>query len=187
MGDLQTPPLESTSASQRIEAAEVLQRALSHAPSAWHDPEAAKAEVDSFIGASDRLAFAAVEKTRLVGWIGGIRHRPFAWELHPLVIDPTAQRRGYGALLVRRLERAAADAGVCTIWLGTDDDFGGTNLFGVDLYPDVLKKLARLAPTTGHPFSFYLRQGYTVVGVLPDSDGPGRHDIIMAKRIRPRP
>ena len=120
---------------------------------------------------------------RLAGWIGAIRHSPHAWELHPLVVDPALQRRGYGARLVDALERAALAEGVGTIWLGTDDDFGGTNLFGADLYPDVLDRLATLAPTGGHPFTFYAARGYTVVGVLPDAGGPGRHDILMAKRL----
>ena len=70
------------------------------------------------------------------------------------------------------------------MWLGADDDFGGTNLFGTDLYPNVLEHLSQLSPATGHPFTFYRDRGFSVVGVLPDVDGAGRHDILMAKRIR---
>jgi aminoglycoside 6'-N-acetyltransferase I len=57
------------------------------------------------------------------------------------------------------------------------------NLFGVDLYPDVLGRLQALAPVSRHPVTFYQRLGYAVVGVLPDVDGVGKHDILMAKRI----
>jgi hypothetical protein len=46
---------------------------------------------------------------------------------------------------------------------------------------------ATVAPTTvRRPTAIrtsHARLGYTVVGVLPDVDGPGRHDILMAKRI----
>ena len=35
----------------------------------------------------------------------------------------------------------------------------------------------------GHPFAFYQRLGYEVVGLLPDVNGPGRPDILMAKRL----
>jgi aminoglycoside 6'-N-acetyltransferase I len=37
----------------------------------------------------------------------------------------------------------------------------------------------------GHPYAFYHRLGYTVVGVLPDVDGFGKHDTLVAKRIEP--
>jgi aminoglycoside 6'-N-acetyltransferase I len=85
---------------------------------------------------------------------------------------------------VRRLEAELRRRGVGAVWLGTDDDFGGTNLFGMDLYPEPGRHLSSLAATAReHPFTFYRRLGCAVVGVLPDANGPGRHDILMAKRL----
>jgi aminoglycoside 6'-N-acetyltransferase I len=176
-------PFEATSGLQREQAAAILVAALAHVPSAWRDMDAARAEVSTFLDSEERLAIAAVENERLLGWIGAIRHASHAWELHPLVVDPAHQRRGCGTLLVQALEREARRAGICTIWLGADDDFGGTSLFGVDLFPDVLGHLQRLVSTGKHPYGFYYRQVYVPVGVLPDVNGPGRHDILMAKRI----
>ncbi len=176
-------PLQDVSAAHLEEAARILVGALSHAPSVWPDLAAARAEVATFVDNPDRLGFAAFAAERLLGWIGAIRHSGQLWELHPLVVDPPVQGRGHGRLLVTALEAAARNAGVSTIWLGTDDDFGGTSLFGVDLYPDVLESLKRLAVTTWHPYAFYRRIGYAVVGILPDAGGRGRHDILMAKRI----
>jgi len=72
---------------------------------------------------------------------------------------------------------------VSTIWLGTDDDFGGTNIYGKDLYPNVLDQLLTLQPTSTHPYTFYQKMGYSVVGVIPDASGFGKPDILMAKRI----
>jgi len=176
--------LSVASPAQRERAAAILVDALAHARSAWPDLDSARAEVASFLDDPARRAWLAVEGDDVLGWIGALRHSPHAWELHPLVVDPAHQRRGCGTLLVRTLEEHARRQGVVTVWLGTDDDFGGTNLYGADLYPDVLAHLARLEPTSrGHPFTFYRRLGYTVVGVLPDTSGPGRHDIIMARRI----
>jgi len=181
-----TISFDATSPDQREQAAAILVRALAHVPSAWRDMASARVEVATFMADPERLAIAAVEGETLVGWIGAIRQSETAWELHPLVIVPAWQRCGYGTALVKALEEAAGRAGVCTIWLGTDDDFGGTNLFGADLYPDVLDKLRGIEPTPEHPYVFYRRLGYTVVGALPDVNGIGRHDILMAKRIAPQ-
>lgn len=177
--------LNDASELQRQEAARILQVALAHAPSAWKTASTAYAEVKTFVGNPERIGLLAVEGDALRGWIGAIRHTRFAWELHPLVVDPAFQRQGWGTRLVTALEQTAGAEGVITLWLGSDDDFGGTSLYGQDLYPDVLHKLADLHATRGHPFTFYQRLGYTVTGVLPDVDGPGKHDIIMAKRLNP--
>jgi len=164
-------------------AAEILVKAFRHAPSAWKKIADARAEVSTFLDDPDRLGLAALDQGSLLGWIGGLKTTPQAWELHPLAIDPHYQRRGLGSLLVATLEEHARCEGVGTIWLGSDDDFGGTSLHGVDVYPDVFRHLARLSVTEGHPFTFYRKHGYTVVGMLPDVNGFGKPDILMAKRI----
>jgi aminoglycoside 6'-N-acetyltransferase I len=181
--DVQTILFEQTSIVQREEAARILLTALAHVPSAWHDIGAARQEVSSFLTDPDRMAIAAIESDRLRAWIGAIRHSAHAWELHPLAIDPAHQGRGFGTALVAALERSAQASKISAIWLGADDDFGGTSLYGVDLYPDVLGHLRRITPRGKHPYMFYQRVGFAVVGVLPDVNGRGRHDILMAKRI----
>lgn len=144
----------------------------------------AGAEVEASITDPERHGFAGISGGQVAGWIGAIRQSRYAWELHPLVVDPARQRQGWGRRLVEALEAAAREAGITTIWLGSDDDYGGTNLFGADLYPDVLDRLARIAPTrAGHPYTFYRRCGYSVVGAIPDANGVGRHDILLAKRL----
>jgi aminoglycoside 6'-N-acetyltransferase I len=183
--DARTIPFDQTSVVQQEEAARVLLAALAHMPSAWHDIEPARQEVSSFLTDPDRIAIAVIEDDRLRGWIGAIHAYAGAWELHPLVVDPGHQGRGLGTALVAALEQRTQAARIGTIWLGTDDDFGGTSLYGVDLYPDVLEHLRRITPRSKHPYTFYQRLGFVVVGVLPDVNGRGRHDILMAKRIEP--
>jgi aminoglycoside 6'-N-acetyltransferase I len=175
-------PFPELSHEQRDDMAAILMSALAHMPSAWHDLTEAAAEVASFDN-PDRLALAVVEDGDVLGWIGAIIQSPHAWEIHPLVVRPNRQRCGHGTLLVNAIEALARRAGVSAIWVGTDDDFGGTNLYGRDLYPDVLGQLQALAPAASHAFTFYRRMGYAVVGVLPDANGYGKHDILMAKRI----
>ena len=168
---------------QRADAARILIEALAHAPSAWSDSASATQEVTSFLDDPQRVALLGLEGDAARGWIGAIRHSQAGWELHPLVVDPAHQRAGWGRYLVGAMEQIARSEDAVTLWLGTDDDFGGTNLFGQDLYPDVLGKLQGLRATAGHPFTFYQRLGYAVTGVLPDVDGLGKHDILMAKRL----
>ncbi len=169
---------------QLREAARILRQALAHMPSAYNDAGEAEAEVRSFLDDPSRFALAALDGDRLLGWIGGIRENySHAYELHPLVVDPQKQRRGIGSALVAALEAKSRAEGAITLYLGTDDDFGGTSLFGGDLYPDVLSKAAQLAPTGAHPSTFYRRLGFEVVGIIPDANGFGRPDILMGKRI----
>ena len=70
------------------------------------------------------------------------------------------------------------------LYLGSDDESGATSLYGVDLYDDTFGKLANIQNICGHPFPFYEKCGYRIVGVLPDANGIGKPDIWMAKRIK---
>jgi len=100
------------------------------------------------------------------------------------VVAPARLRRGTGSALLGRLEARARDDGILTLFLGSDDDYGGTSLYGRDLWPDVLGHAATVAATRrGHALTFYRRHSYWIVGVLPDANGAGRPDIFMAKRL----
>ncbi len=135
--------------------------------------------------ATDRFARVALdERRRPLGWVGGIRaYDGHAFELHPLVVVPLSQGRGVGRALLADFEEQARARGAVVAYLGTDDEFGGTSLFGKDLYPDVLGHAANIRNVKGHPFEFYRKCGYTVVGILPDANGYGKPDIFMAKRL----
>ena len=152
-------------------------------PSAWPDLVSATAEVEESLG-GDRISLVAVESDGPAGWIGAHKTYDHAWELHPLVVSESLRERGVGRMLVAALESRIADAGGATIYLGTDDQDGSTTVSGIDLYPDPLAHLSRVEGD--HPFGFYRRLGYAVVGIIPDASGPGQPDILMAKRIVPR-
>ncbi|MFN0086932.1 MAG: GNAT family N-acetyltransferase [Blastocatellia bacterium] len=168
------------------QAAELLVTAFAaHWPEAWPTIEDACEEVRQSL-AEERICRAALgEDGGIVGWIGGIPiYEGNVWELHPLVVDPKAQGRGIGRRLVEDLEAQAARRGGMTLWLGSDDEDGMTSIANVDLYPDPLARLARIRNLRGHPYEFYQKLGFVIVGVMPDANGPGKPDIYLAKRIK---
>jgi aminoglycoside 6'-N-acetyltransferase I len=156
-----------------------------HWPDAWPDVDAALEEVRETFG-EGRISRAALDESGVVlGWIGGIRsYDGNVWELHPLVVRPDLQRRGIGRALVADLEARVRERGALTLWLGTDDEARMTTLSGVDLYPNVLEHLANIKNLREHPYEFYQRLGFSIIGVMPDANGPGKPDIYMAKRCR---
>ena len=166
-------------------AAELLIAAFAeHWPDAWPTIEDAREEVREAL-VEDRICRAAIgEDGEIVGWIGGIpMYEGNVWELHPLAVDPKAQGQGIGRRLVADLEARAAERGGMTLWLGADDEDGMTSIAKIDLYPDPLAHLARIENRRGHPYAFYQKLGFVIVGVMPDANGPGKPDIYMAKRI----
>jgi aminoglycoside 6'-N-acetyltransferase I len=170
-------------ADQVAQAARILREAI--AGPSYKAPGEAEAQAASFLGGDpDRFAFAATDGGKVLGWIGAVKDYPRSLELHPLVVDPALHRRGIGRALVDALEVRAANDGYLALHLGTDDDFGGTSLFGADLFPDPLAQLAIISPTPqGHPFFFYRKLGFEPVGLIPDANGFGKPDILMSKRI----
>ena len=42
---------------------------------------------------------------------------------------------------------------------------------------------AEIKNLKGHPYEFYQKVGFVLVGVIPDANGPGKPDIVMAKRV----
>ncbi len=179
------------------QAARILHEAFLDRSPAWPTIESARAEVDeSFVeGRISRVALDGAGS--VIGWIGGIPlYDGHVLEVHPLAVAAEWQGRGVGRQLIQDLEALAAAAGTTTLFVGTDDETGDTNVSGRDLYPDVPGALRDLASVRhiaggaadrppGHPFEFYRRAGFTVVGLLPDANGPGKPDILMAKRVGP--
>ena len=180
---LRIVPFPDLTAAQRAQSVRVLRDGFTHQAAAFGDPGEAEAEVESFFTVPERWAIAAVDGDAVVGWIGVIETYDAGWELHPLVVDPAHQRQGIGARLVAELEARVKARGVLVLYLGTDDDFGGTNLSGAELFGDIPGRIATIAETAGHPFAFYRKQGYEVVGLLPDVNGRGKPDIFRAKRL----
>jgi len=154
---------------------------------AWPTFDEAMAEVRDSLS-QDRISRMAVnDDGEVLGWIGGIeQYRGNVWELHPLVVRQDCRRRGLGRRLIEDFERQVAQRGGHTIFLGADDEDNSTTIGGLDLYPDVLEKLRTIRNRGSHPLDFYLKSEFHIVGVIPDANGFGKPDILMAKRVSAR-
>jgi aminoglycoside 6'-N-acetyltransferase I len=143
----------------------------------------ARAEVEEALS-EDRICLAARSGETILGWVGAIPQYSHAWEVHPLVVKEDARGSGVGRALVAALEERLHSRGVLMLYLGSDDDgpTPGTSVGGIDLFPNVLSHAAALT-VFDHPVAFYRTIGFEVVGLIPDANGPGKPDILMAKRI----
>ena len=170
---------------QLAQTADVLFRAMERLTTAWPTVDAAIGELIEISRIKDGVVLVALDPAgEARGIVGGQPMYPGeVLELHPMAVAPELQGRGIGRALVEGLEGWAKRAGYNSVLLGTDDELGQTTLAGVDLYPDPLEKLAAIRSTAHHPFVFYRKLGYSIVGVIPDASGFGRPDIWMCKRL----
>jgi aminoglycoside 6'-N-acetyltransferase I len=171
----------------RRQMAEMLTAAFKMAwPGSWDTPEKAAEEVTEAMDEGKVCRVAVDEAGNALGWIGGQHRYAKVWELHPLVVRPDVQGRGVGSALVRDLEERVRERGGITLQLGTDDETGATSAYGADVYEDVPGSIARLRIVDAqwrHPLEFYRKMGFSVIGLMPDANGIGKPDILMAKRV----
>jgi aminoglycoside 6'-N-acetyltransferase I len=155
-----------------------------HWPDAWPTLEEALKEVHEMLESERICRVAMDEQGNLLGIIGGIPgYDGNVWELHPLAVQPSQQGRDIGRALVEDFEEQVRVQGGLTITLGSDDEDGMTSLSNVDLYENLWEKIRDIRNYKNHPFEFYQKLGYVITGVVPDANGKGKPDILMAKRI----
>lgn len=134
----------------------------------------------------EKTCRALLDEGNPLGWVAAGPAWGRIWELHPLLIDPDHQKRGYGRLLANDIEQFAVAAGALTMELSTSDTTDATNISGIDLYADPFVALSRIDVVdqdVGHSYQFWIKVGYTIVGVLPDAEGPGMPSITLSKRL----
>jgi aminoglycoside 6'-N-acetyltransferase I len=151
---------------------------------AWQTTEEALAEVHLVL--KDGFARVALDEDgeSVLGWIGGLpEYDGNVWELHPLVVHPARQRHGIGRALVASFEREVKRRGGLTVRVGTDDEDAMTSVSGRNLYRDLWQQIATIQNFKDHPYAFYEKCGYTIIGVVPDANGRGKPDILLGKRV----
>jgi aminoglycoside 6'-N-acetyltransferase I len=154
------------------------------APHAWPDLPDGLEEVQEALEPGKLCRVARAGDGSVAGWIGGRpQYGGNVWELHPLVVDPPWHGQGIGRALVADFEAQVHARGGITILLGSDDETNMTSLGGADLYPDVWRHIQAIRNLRRHPYTFYQKCGFVIVGVVPDANGPGKPDILLAKRV----
>ena len=156
-----------------------------HWSHAWQTLEDGLQEVQEMLE-SGRICRAAVdEKGNLLGIIGGIPgYDGHVWELHPLAVQSSMQGQDIGRALVEDFEEQVRVQGGLTITLGSDDEDNMTSLSETNLYENLWEKIRDIRNLKHHPFEFYQKMGYIITGVVPDANGIGKPDILMAKRVK---
>lgn len=159
-------------------AAELLREAF---PEAYGD--CAMEQVDKCME-EDRVLLGAYDGEVLTGFVGAMpQYGITAWELHPLVVAEAYRGKGIGTLLIGELEAVLRNKGCLTVYLGSDDEDGRTSLSDTDLFTDTYGKIEHVVNYKRHPYEFYCKAGYKIIGVIPDANGQGKPDILLAKSL----
>ena len=121
----------------------------------------------------------------LIGWTGIRPMYEKTWELHPMVIKKEYQGKSYGRLLLKEIERIAQLNGIMGLVAGSDDETNSTSLSEKEINGEnIFDEIRNVRNYRNHPFAFYQKCGYTIVGLIPNANGQNKPDIWLWKDIR---
>lgn len=150
---------------------------------AWPTYESALIEVEACIQ-EPNIAVGLRDGGKLVGWIGIRPMYEKVWELHPLVVDSHHQKQGYGRELIKQIELVAKKMGLLGLVLGTDDETFSTSLSQSEITKEnIFSEIMSIKNLNKHPYEFYEKCGYSIVGVIPNANGRHKPDIWMWKKL----
>lgn len=152
----------------------------------WQDEEETVRAVSEWFG-QRRAHVTAYDDGSLVGYATAAPMDGFdIWRMDWMAVAPEYRGRGLGVAVLRRLEQHAHSEGARTFLTSVGDDgaMASTSLWGKNLFePDVLHHLGQLQELRPYALGFYRHAGYSVVGVLPDANGPGMPEILLARSL----
>lgn len=177
-------PLKKDDQQALMQVARLLQITF---PWAYGIKEDAMEEAESLC-VDERIAYVYLKDDQVLGIVGARpQYGTTGWELHPLAVHMDHRQQGIASSLMHAIEAEVIDHGGIVMYLGSDDEFDQTSLSTVDLFEHPFEKILTIENISHHPYSFYEKHGYQIVGVVPDANGFYKPDIIMAKRLVPLP
>ena len=149
-----------------------------------------KNEKDAFIEVKEcikgsNICIGIKLENKLIGWVGLRQMYEKTWELHPMVIKKEFQGKKYGQKLLDELERIAYKNGIIGIVTGTDDETNSTSLSEKEINGEnIFEEIKSIKNYKKHPFEFYMKCGYNIIGIIPNANGQNKPDIWLWKDIR---
>ena len=120
----------------------------------------------------------------LVGWTGARpQYDGNVWELHPMVVDERFRGIGIGRKLIRSLEDEVRKKGGLTLYCGSDDEGFKTSLSEPGIYENLWDRIKNIENYKNHPYEFYMKCGFSIIGIMPDANGRRKPDIYLGKKI----
>ena len=150
---------------------------------AWQTIEECFEEVENSLDDEKISRIAVDENEKVLAWTIGAEIYDVTWELELLVVRRDSKLQGIGRKMLADFEEQVRMRKGSVVFLGSDDENNRTSLGGIELYPNPLEYLTNIKNLGGHPFEFYQKCGYTIIGVIPHANGFGKPDIWLSKQI----
>jgi len=148
------------------------------------DEKDAFTEVNECIEGSN-ICIGIKQENQLIGWVGLRPMYEKTWELHPMVIKKEFQEKKYGRKLLNELEKVASQKGIIGIVAGSDDETNSTSLSEKEINGEnIFDEIRNIKNYKNHPFEFYIKCGYSIIGIIPNANGKNKPDIWLWKDIR---
>lgn len=135
--------------------------------------------------ADENICIGIKVDNQLIGWVGLMPMYKKTWELHPMAILPKFQGKGYGKILLNEMEKIAREKGIIGIFAGSDDEMNKTSLSQKDITGEnIFEEIRNIKNYDNHPYEFYMKCGFSIIGIIPNANGHHKPDILLWKDIR---
>ena len=157
----------------------------------WPDLDEKMAwETVEFSISNENICIGLKVGNELVGWVclrpeyEKIKNEE-TWELHPFAISPKFKRKGYGKILMEEVEKIAQEKNIIGIILSSGDEANKTSLSDEEITGEnIIEKIQNIKNYKNHPYEFYQKCGYSIIGIIPNAYGLKKSDIWLWKDIR---